>query len=90
MAVVGSWGGPVWKASVLSVVFYGGRFVSRDGEVVRDTAERGQGVMSLPEMESMAKRMEVRFVADGDREGGGRRDDADVDSLLIRERDTRL
>jgi hypothetical protein len=39
-------------------------------------------------MEKVAERMEVRFVADGDHQEGVRgRDDADVDSLLIQERD---
>ncbi|KAK0633880.1 hypothetical protein B0T14DRAFT_599058 [Immersiella caudata] len=86
--IVGSWKRPVWKASVLPVVFYGRRFVTRDGETV-GADEHGE--MSLEEMEKVAGKVEVRLeVAAG--EGGWaetlkgtRRVDADVDSLLLRD-----
>ncbi|KAK4451188.1 hypothetical protein QBC34DRAFT_348174 [Podospora aff. communis PSN243] len=86
LAVVGSWRGPVWKASVLPVVFYGGRFVTREGEAVR--AGEGEGVMGVEVMEKMAGGVEVRLDVGGDAErerGTGRRADVDVDSLLLRE-----
>ena len=66
MAIVASWRGPVWKASVLPLVLYGGGFVTRNGEAVG--RGMGGGVMTVEEMNRLAV-VEVRFAVG---EGRGR------------------
>jgi hypothetical protein len=90
LAIVGSWRGPVWKGSILPMVFYGGRFVTRDGEAVRGSGR--DGVMTAEEMEKIAGKVNVRLAVEEDASGengsgtgGQRRENAEVDSLLLRD-----
>jgi len=92
MAIINSWHGPVWKASILPMVFYGGGFVTRDGEPVRSQGE--STVMTAEEMEKLAGKVDVRLDVNGASQAEkitglqpGRNENVEVDSLLLREAD---